>query len=778
MEDNNDKQNNIITEQIKGKAKGGVKKVAGKILKMLLPVVPIIIIALIFYTVVSLVVDFFVGIFESILNFFNFDRENGAYEIKDEEVDEVLKQLKEQYDLTAEDLGLLGDIDYETATEEELAEAERKYIKLFLEAQQTTQNINTEVRGSNGSVYMRTPVTSELTVGDYTVMQQVGDLQSMIFMTQERFRETVEAGGEFDDLRRYYSIDDNGNLLLINFNYVNGASDLTIQSVDYKSMISQYTTPALFFVDMAMSVQNPNFMERFVEMVKDSNITLNVVYNTTVHSTRRYWQEYEINEEGEPELVQKSSEDIEISYNPTVIVTEAKTWVFSKESGINQNIDGPRSLPHNQTGSGISAILTFEEMATVTYTESTPKEEYNGGEKGEDGTFVGLLDERFRIPHSANRRSAGPDLVSNSAAFLEFLGRSTTTQPLEEIMRYVLYKYTGRSYGVTNFEDLLKYMSPQLTVMGSDYSVNTGFIKDVDTLISAINQVYGGEVRTNFLAEAEHFMEMQERYNVDATFAIAVAFIESTGGTNWGAIAEHTHNWMSVSGSYNGQSYQTPNSSRTWRVYASYEEAIMDFGDLIANGSYYYKAGRYTVKEIAPTYCNAQWGEDVVAEMTKLLTAAGITADSGDANAVQLKIAEIAQNSAAYGIVARSGYCLGWVNDVYEAAGASVQRKDCARCSGNAFSVSKDFTNIPIGAAIYQYSSTTAGLQYGHVGIYVGNGMVCHNIGYVKTETLQSFLSGHKESCWGWTSSTPVNASYPVNPGLIQAGHAIMHPIP
>ena len=62
------------------------------------------------------------------------------------------------------------------------------------------------------------------------------------------------------------------------------------------------------------------------------------------------------------------------------------------------------------------------------------------------------MDKRFKIPNSVNRRSAGPDLVSNYVAYFEFLSRSSTTQAMENIMRYVLYKYTGRDYGVTEFD--------------------------------------------------------------------------------------------------------------------------------------------------------------------------------------------------------------------------------------------------------------------------------------------------------------------------------------
>lgn len=140
------------------------------------------------------------------------------------------------------------------------------------------------------------------------------------------------------------------------------------------------------------------------------------------------------------------------------------------------------------------------------------------------------------------------------------------------------------------------------------------------------------------------------------------------------------------------------------------------------------------------------------------------------ANEIQLKIAEIAQNSSAYGIVARQGYCLAWVNDVYEAAGAKTERKDCAYCSGYYFGVSRDFSNVPIGAAVYGESYTTAGVKYGHVCIYLGNGMVADNIGRVRITTLDQWRQEYPDGCWGWTSSTPVNSAYPVTQGLIHAG--------
>ena len=103
-------------------------------------------------------------------------------------------------------------------------------------------------------------------------------------------------------------------------------------------------------------------------------------------------------------------------------------------------------------------------------------------------------------------------------------------------------------------------------------------------------------------------------------------------------------------------------------------------------------------------------------------------------NDTQKKIVAVATNSAKYGISARSGYCQAWVADVYQAVTGSRGSAHCALCAADMWAVSSDFSQIPVGATVYGYSSS----QYGHVGIYIGNGMVAHNIGEIKIQSLES----------------------------------------
>lgn len=115
-------------------------------------------------------------------------------------------------------------------------------------------------------------------------------------------------------------------------------------------------------------------------------------------------------------------------------------------------------------------------------------------------------------------------------------------------------------------------------------------------------------------------------------------------------------------------------------------------------------------------------------------------------NDTQNKIVAVATNSAKYGISARSGYCQAWVADVYQAVTGSRGSAHCALCAADMWAVSSDFSQIPVGATVYGYSSS----KYGHVGIYIGNGMVAHNIGEIKIQSLESWVKNYKGFAWGW----------------------------
>lgn len=92
----------------------------------------------------------------------------------------------------------------------------------------------------------------------------------------------------------------------------------------------------------------------------------------------------------------------------------------------------------------------------------------------------------------------------------------------------------------------------------------------------------------------EGFMKMQKETGVNAIFAGAVSLVENGGGTNMsGILKSGNNNFFSIKGSGNNG----------WRTYTDPEGSMVDFGKLIAEGSYYWKQRKYDVDEIGKVYC-------------------------------------------------------------------------------------------------------------------------------------------------------------------------------
>lgn len=111
-------------------------------------------------------------------------------------------------------------------------------------------------------------------------------------------------------------------------------------------------------------------------------------------------------------------------------------------------------------------------------------------------------------------------------------------------------------------------------------------------------------------------------------------------------------------------------------------------------------------------------------------------------NAMQQKVAWIAQNNEGTR-AAVGGECAAWVSGVYAAAGLGYP-------GGNAIDYwdwwqgegSRDMSQVPVGAAVIGSGSRSdAGLTYGHIGIYLGGGMIAHNAGgnHVTISSIDEF---------------------------------------
>lgn len=131
--------------------------------------------------------------------------------------------------------------------------------------------------------------------------------------------------------------------------------------------------------------------------------------------------------------------------------------------------------------------------------------------------------------------------------------------------------------------------------------------------------------------------------------------------------------------------------------------------------------------------------------------AGSITYD-GTITPMMQKISDIARNNAGT-YPCTPDMCAAWVTGVYQAAGASIVPYGNAIDMWNVFknTGSTDMSNIPPGAIVCGSGKGYMGSLYGHVGVYIGNGMVANNIGRFSIESLQSWCAWQTATCQGHT---------------------------
>jgi len=155
-----------------------------------------------------------------------------------------------------------------------------------------------------------------------------------------------------------------------------------------------------------------------------------------------------------------------------------------------------------------------------------------------------------------------------------------------------------------------------------------------EQLIKACNCL-SGEQKKNALKFIDDVKDIEDKYKVNAVFSLAVFRKENGIATDKsGLLGKDTYNIGSISGRYNNQYVIVTHSDGTkqeFRKYSSYDEAIVDYAEVIANGENYFKAGKYTIQDIGVIYCDQNWVNVVKEYVIDFYKSAGVSTgtDSG-----------------------------------------------------------------------------------------------------------------------------------------------------
>ena len=106
------------------------------------------------------------------------------------------------------------------------------------------------------------------------------------------------------------------------------------------------------------------------------------------------------------------------------------------------------------------------------------------------------------------------------------------------------------------------------------------------------------------------------------------------------------------------------------------------------------------------------------------------------------------------------GLCSEWVSEVFYPVLGSYSNGDACDMFWN-WCHSRDISQLKVGmiVAVPTHTHTNAGARWGHIAIYVGNGMVMDNIGYIRTTSLAWWLNYYHTTAtpqWGWVLNTPL----------------------
>lgn len=104
-----------------------------------------------------------------------------------------------------------------------------------------------------------------------------------------------------------------------------------------------------------------------------------------------------------------------------------------------------------------------------------------------------------------------------------------------------------------------------------------------------------------------------------------------------------------------------------------------------------------------------------------------------------------------YTPAAASGYCASWVSQVLVNAGVlSYYPGYNANDYWANVCYSTDLSDLQPGMVIAtKYSNSYLGSIYGHVGIYIGDGMVCSSVGYKETISVDAWISKYNNASMG-----------------------------
>lgn len=344
-----------------------------------------------------------------------FVTDEGSIEISDEDVDNFIKEMVKE-DISVEQLGIPKS-------------KQREYIKKFMMAYLVTQTPNAHVENEqNGAIWLQRHNAREDEIVDMIYVKEL----------------TTESGTD------KYSINEDGNIIYIG---VNGEI-CTIESSKYE----KYRIPMMFFLELCITTQNPNYVRALAQEVIDNTKIVIVLEESEYITTTTIVNVQEIYDQAGNMIRQVSNETTETTVTKSVvpIVTEVDELLYSRTQTYNRK----ENVGDSSTRTEIIREENPREYQIIT-SQTTSYTFERGVEKDlevkykQDDPFPKLTKTEYVMPNNGAKISAYDSIKSGGEVMFENMDKHMEDEELIQVLKYVLYKMTGIDYGVKNLDGSL-----------------------------------------------------------------------------------------------------------------------------------------------------------------------------------------------------------------------------------------------------------------------------------------------------------------------------------
>lgn len=639
---NKDNKQQKKDSELKKLVKRAIAAIKKALIKIMIPVILLIVAAALVAGIIELaakaVGDAVASIGASSEASVNVNETDGAIEITNETLDAILNSLNEA-DINPEDIGLLPDIE-SGITAEEYQEALRKYLREFYEAQVTTETLN----------YQHKETTDDVTYGAVYLYRATGDSATedrteLTYIPYEQMLALESAGDE--SAKNYFSLDEEDNLIIAGTTQViveTGTSEgsasganlskqsdtmtVILKSIDYKSLIAQYTTQMTYLMDLLLISQNPEFVAAVADLIKDTRIEITIAdtvstnvftdiisYIPCTKIERDYYREGQHYTETETHRGNRRFEITKtttITTTPIIHVTSVKTWFCEQEVTYNKKIEGPDVSPPVTTPLGSETPPSGEgswredierqtqnSVTTDKYEEAVRGDvvfkvgESGDGRRYEKGqidepTFVGLMETAFKVPNSERYEEAGTNLISGADLLIHLLQQDDALQNMETITRYALYKYSDetQSFGVTELSSEVNEIKElNQVIVGTDIGKEFTKSWENNALRKYMNgeSSYMGKYITNYITEDNTKFICYTDVNNTRNYGFGICHY--TGGIAGGTSNNHVSKYNNLGIDIKSSKYNQINESELDvdivmtifnQVYDEYRAEVLD----------------------------------------------------------------------------------------------------------------------------------------------------------------------------------------------------------